>query len=949
MKKLIISIIFIFLLSLVSVNAQIERQPLIANTFFFNASTTSSSTFVTIGEDLFNITRETPISFVRASFQGTKLSGTAALNPFFWRILLDGEQLVNATQSLELEETAPIELQAGITDLSIGEHNLTFQHRVDTLSLRTSDISFSLLTNQFLNSSSIPLENQSISFTVDDLEVFTKFAELNFTKLRNDSEIFLSIFGQVTSVDSNVDQEIKLRMNGEESGVLSTGIESPEELKFVTYSWFFKNALQGNNTIEVFSRNLQNTKVTSFDGTIAIAETIGDDIEINFNETRIGTFITSSTTPVLVASILINVGNGSTLVIISETTATKSTSGKDNITMFVNISDFGPSFNHIVQLEGSSDIANFPFIAVPPATPAIVGLKNISLFAFVESTTVTLTNTSFIAIEILPIEVLAIVDNPPVVTLINPPDNNITNETTITFEVDIIDDFLVVNATLFHNASGLFIENVSQIIITTNTTAFFNVTFPTNITIEWNVQATDNASQTAFAPANFILTINQTFPPDTEPPVITLIFPPNGTVNNTIPLNITFTVTDDSPNDIICTLTNTTTTFDSGTFTQGINNNLTLAEGEISLSQNFPNLELTCFDNTQLNNSALLFLNYTLDTIPPIIFLINPPDEERFNRDIITNINIKANCTDVPVFRFNITIDNTSNRIASFESRTPVNNFIVIDEQLNIETLGLGNYTITYTCADPHTTKIIQNYNIKKNDSEYGIKYTTSNNQIIIRYLNDSLGIIDYGTSKTLEGDKYKFWYNTGETETKSKHTYTFEILTKKPITYLINSNFNAHFVSGNNWIDFEFGDADAVYIVTLNENNNYEIEITTTKTNLQFGSIGDLNVISTTTTFEIFFVKQIKDFFSVTVCNTETGATFLMIMFFTIAFVLIIIGIMANIGFIGFFGSILLMILSWFLFACIAIFAFILILLSLVLMIFFVIRSLGFENKPFN
>lgn len=950
MKTKLFLIPIIFILGLLVVNAQASsKQPLIANTFFFNESLTTSNTFVTVGEDLFNVTRATPISFIRASFQGTKLTGDAGLDEFFWRILLDGQEVINATQSLEVDETSPIELQAGLGDLAIGLHNLTFQHRVTIETLLTSEISFSIITDQFLNGSTIPLENQSISFTVDDIEIFTKFGELNFTKLRDDSQIFLSIFGQVTSIDSNVDVEIKLRMNGEESGILSTGIQDPTEIKFVTYSWFFTEALSGTNTIEVFARNLQNIKVTSFDGNIAIAETIGDDIEINLNATDIGTFSTSSTTPVIIDSILINVGNGSTLVIISETTVTKSTSGKDNITMFVGISDFGQSFNHTLQLEGASDIANFAFIAVPPALPSISGLKNITLQVFVESTTVTLTNTSFFVIEILPIEILAVVDDPPVCSLISPPDNTFTNETIIQFNISVSDDFRVDNVSLFHNHSGIFVLNETAIVNTNISTVTFNKTIPHNATIVWNGFVSDNASQSVFCGFNFTLTINQTFPPDSTPPVITLITPQNNTVNNTIPLNITFTVTDNSPNLIICELTNSTFFFDSGTFAQSINQNLTLAEGEISLSQNFPNILLTCFDNTPLNNSATLNLNYTLDTVPPIIFPISPPNNTRFNKDLVNSISIKANCTDVPLFRFNMTISNSSDIIASFETRTTVNNFAVIDETLNIENLGLGNYTIDYICSDPHTKKDIPNYFVTKNNAENKIKWNTpSGNEYELEYLEEDYILLTHGSKKHIDNDRYYFWFIMNETEDGTKRIFTFELENNKfSVAYLPDSEYKGHFIMGNNYFDFEFNDPDAEYLVTLNQNNNYEIKIKTKKTTLNFSSTGELNIATLETQFEIFFVEQVEDLFKVTECRTDTGSVLLLGLFFFIAFGLIVMGLSTGIGFIGLFGALMLLVTSWFISACIAILALMLTLLAVLFIFFFIFR--GFFPSVFD
>lgn len=430
---------------------------------------------------------------------------------------------------------------------------------------------------------------------------------------------------------------------------------------------------------------------------------------------------------------------------------------------------------------------------------------------------------------------------------------------------------------------------------------------------------------------------------DIIPPTITLISPTNNTNTNIIPLNITFSVLDDSANDIICSLTNTTIIFDSGTFPQSSNSNLTLAEGETALSQEFPNLNLTCFDNTALNNSATLLLNYTLDTIPPIIFTISPADTSSFNKDAIDSISIKANCTDVPVFRFNITIENATDIVASFESRSPVNNFIVIDETLDITDLGSGFYDVNHTCADPHTTKQIADYNIKKNVSDTAIKYITdTGNQFKIRYLQNSLDINTFGSSKAISNDRYKFWFYTNETESKTKRTFIFEIISEKEVYYLENSEYRGHFITGNNWIDFEIDDQNADYIITKNAKDNYEIEITTSKTKLDFNSVGDLNIATITTQFEIISIQQITDdTFSVFTCPLESlQRTILFIFFIILSFGIMILGFNWKHGLIGTLGAFMLLILSAFTYACIIAIGILLTGLSIVLISFFVIKG---------
>jgi len=406
-------------------------------------------------------------------------------------------------------------------------------------------------------------------------------------------------------------------------------------------------------------------------------------------------------------------------------------------------------------------------------------------------------------------------------------------------------------------------------------------------------------------------------------------------------LPITFQVTDNFPNDIICTLSNSTNAFDSGTFLQATDSILTLALGEIALDQDFPDLELTCFDNTLLNNSATLNLNYTLDTVPPIIFTISPSNNQKFNRDVTTSINIKANCTDAPVFRFNITIENSTDRIASFESRSPVNNFIVIDENLDISNLGVGNYTVNHTCSDPHTKRIIGDYNIRKNASDTAITYfTTSNNNFKIRYLQNSLAVDSFGSEKTETQDKYRFWFNTNQTESKTKRTFIFELVGDKPVYYLSDSKYRGHFITGDNWIDFELDDKEAVYLITKNSKGNWEIEITTVKTNLNFNSVGDLNIATVTTQFEVFSIPQVEDLFKVNVCRTDTGSVLLLALFVLISLSFIAMGLMSGVGFFGFFGAIMLMILSWFIAPCIGILALVIGLFSLALIIFFAVVS---------
>ncbi len=524
-------------------------------------------------------------------------------------------------------------------------------------------------------------------------------------------------------------------------------------------------------------------------------------------------------------------------------------------------------------------------------------------------------------------------DNVPPIVQINSiePTIAVINISNVTIQWTVNDPELQVNFinVSFPNGSLLIQTDEKPLILT-----------PDNLTVLGNYTVIAFANDTG----GLSTTANDSFEVavvDVTPPVITLITPDNNTAQNTIPLNITFLVVDNFPNDIICILQNSTFVFDTGTFFQSTNSNLTLALGEVALSQEFPNLELTCFDNSDpFNNSATLNLNYTLDTIPPVISIIFPIDLQRFNKEITNSITIAGNCSDVPVFNYNITISNASDTIATFQDSSPVDNFLVISENLDISTL-LGNFTVNHTCADTHTKNRIGDYNVRKNNSNFEIRWVaTDSNQFRIRYLQNSVEMKSFGSSKTKEGDRYSFFFNTNETESATERTFIFEILSRKQVYYIENSKYKAHFITGNNWIDFEFDDSDATYLVSKNSNGNWEVEITTTRTKLNFNSIGELNIATVSTTFEVFSIDQITDLFDVTVCRTDTGSVLLLALFLIISFIVIGLGMASRVGFIGLFGSLLLLFSSLFIVPCARAVALIMIFLSILFFFFFIFRG---------
>jgi len=544
-------------------------------------------------------------------------------------------------------------------------------------------------------------------------------------------------------------------------------------------------------------------------------------------------------------------------------------------------------------------------------------------------------------------------DNLPNVTLNAPLNNTLTSETSITFNASIADDMGLSNVSFYWNFTGVFIKNGTQDLTgQTSLDVFFNRTINPNLTIIWNMEAIDNFSQSIFGDNNFTLTINQSFIFPLPEPVITLIAPSNNSRNNTHPINISLSVSSATLNSLTCVLKNDTQQFDAIDTPKDTQFELTLDTGLISINQNFK-LNISCSDNEPINITTTLLMNLTLDNILPIITPISPSNFEKFNKEIISNINIKAECSDDPVFKFNITIFNSSDTIFSAQDDIPVNNLLEIDQTLNIVNLGPGNYTVRHTCSDPHTKASIPNYNINKNSSKNSIKWVSpSLNEFEISYSTppkNPVNILNYGWNK-LE-DRYGFWYKINASEDGSRRDLNFEIENKKfPVTYLSGSIYPGHFVMENNFVDFVLKkDPDATYIITLNSNANYEIEINTNLTLLNFSSVGELNTVIVDTQFEILSIEQAVDALSKVRCPDTLVGILLLSLLTLITFVIIIMGFHFKIGIIGFFGSLFLLVLSWFIAPCISIFGTLLGFFGIILMVMFLWTGLRIPTSVTN
>jgi len=92
------------------------------------------------------------------------------------------------------------------------------------------------------------------------------------------------------------------------------------------------------------------------------------------------------------------------------------------------------------------------------------------------------------------------------------------------------------------------------------------------------------------------------------------------------------------------------------------------------------------------------------------------------------------------------------------------------------------------------------------------------------------------------------------------------------------------------------------------------------------------------------------EDLLDMLTCPTQsTAAMMILWLVILISLFFIAFGFIEKNGMIGFFGGIMLMITMWYLSPCQNFFAFVLALFCLVLIIYFAIKGLGFENKTFK
>lgn len=326
-------------------------------------------------------------------------------------------------------------------------------------------------------------------------------------------------------------------------------------------------------------------------------------------------------------------------------------------------------------------------------------------------------------------------------------------------------------------------------------------------------------------------TLGITIPSDTSPPTIVIDFPPDGERLNDIDflIRVNGTVTDETA------LANITINISGMTLERNGTLDLVgffnfsgsgLAEGHYVAN-------VTVNDTSGNQNSSVI--SFTVDTIVPVLTATLPVNNTDFDKTF-DDFFYSSSCTDVSLFRLNISVRNSSEILHSTQNNTAGSSMQLIND-FDLSTFATGNYYAVYECADDHTGNLISDYEITKPDSTT-IRFTKGDEWINIK------SVSGFDGSTTRLNDRYEIDYGT-----RTLSTYIFNVKSNKDIHIIGNKQFDGHLVIGSRWLDFENKLKGDTEIIRLSRN---EVNIFITTTDLKFSSIGDLNVFTEFYNFSI-------------------------------------------------------------------------------------------------
>ncbi|MEM4714053.1 MAG: PGF-pre-PGF domain-containing protein [Candidatus Nanoarchaeia archaeon] len=387
------------------------------------------------------------------------------------------------------------------------------------------------------------------------------------------------------------------------------------------------------------------------------------------------------------------------------------------------------------------------------------------------------TATKYVFWDVLFYNVTYLSDDPPNVTLAYPP-NNYYNDTSryvnLTFNASVSDDYALVNCSLWHNYTGTWHLNQTQIVTGTNNITNFSLNNLTNKTFIWNIRCYDNASHSAFASENRTIILNWTAPPNQAPQITLNLLPVNNTqFNNTQNINFNFTAIDDNSAILNCSiyldniLNQTNSSVQNNTLTNFL---------ITSIAYGDHNWHINCSDGELSNVSEMRYFSI-VDTIAPTIHFVSPTEisGSTINRNYI-QVNVTASDSGTSLKNITIYLYNSTGSLINSTNSTSSPLFA------NFTGLAEGLYYFNATAYDnSNNSNVTETRNVT-------IDITAPTIQIIApenRTYNNPTQIVNISA---FDPNLEKIWYNWNGTN----FTYL------NPVYRTFNEGTNVLFVWAN-------------------------------------------------------------------------------------------------------------------------------------------------------
>lgn len=463
------------------------------------------------------------------------------------------------------------------------------------------------------------------------------------------------------------------------------------------------------------------------------------------------------------------------------------------------------------------------------------------------------------------------------------------------YYVDYLDEFMIFNKSLSQSEINNIYDNGAYSSYSYNYTVTVNgslemdientlpYTFPSNTVNNYNSYIICMNSVTVNSSI-----INFNYDNDFTAPSISISSPNvsyNETYNGTV--LISFTTTELSN----CFVNN------SGFVLNYSNGSSFIFSDSGNVSSGFNAVLITCYDASL--NYAYQPVYFTKDITYPAVLIYSPLNNTEYSA-ALNKLRLNVSFRDdrdlydysINISYFNTDIGETVN-IYSEAGIVSGYTWYNISRLLNFSSFPNGTlFSLDARACDSHTAKEIGDAEAVKKDKN-ALTFQFKDVQVKVSSASGSETKADTVKLK----DRYTFSFQYSKPEKK-----IFYVECTQPLVYLPNSPYQAHFICGKHWIDFEDSIKGGLKPIVTKDGERYRVDIDNSDLSLGFNSVGELNCIQSSITFSKAGITPENLPFGLNLDITSTGG-----MLFIFALLIFYLGLMFlgftfnNMGFVGF------------------------------------------------